>query len=665
MLSLAFRFRGFARPYALRLTLGVAVLAISVVADLAQPWPLKVVVDSVLNNHPFPSWVPDFVANGSNDTQIAVLSLGLLAIVAVGGVLAYLGTYWSQSVGQQIVFDIREVVHTHLHRLSLAYHHQQRPGDLANRLTGDIDRILTVVISLVVNVATNALTLVGMLAIMFYVNWQFTLLAIAITPVLFLTIYKYTNRIKFSSRHARKQEGRVAALVQESLSAIHVVQAYTREEYEFERFRQEAAGSLKSSMEATALQARFSPLVDFLSAVSTVVVLWVGAHAVMNGRLTLGLMLVFISYLKGFYSPMKQLSKLSYVISRGTASAERLNEVLDAAPQLPESADPYFPDEVRGAVTFEGVSFRYPLGEDAALRDVGFSVQPGEVVALVGPTGAGKSTILSLVPRFYDVASGAVTVDGVDVREWDLRTLRDNVSLVLQDTWIFQASILENILYGRPGATWEEAVNAARAANAEEFIERLPDGYETVVGPRGATLSGGQRQRIAIARAMLRAAPILILDEPITGLDPESAHVVLQALGRLMEGRTTIVIAHGEAPLVLADEVLVVEGGRIVESGSFDELRLHGPRYRRLQRIAGDAALEKPEAKTHLLAEPTAPAPPEPRAASNGHSDGHRFANGNVRSYWHRGAAAEPRRKGKRGAVAAIAAAINRARRGL
>ncbi|HYY06566.1 MAG TPA: ATP-binding cassette domain-containing protein, partial [Candidatus Limnocylindria bacterium] len=235
----------------------------------------------------------------------------------------------------------------------------------------------------------------------------------------------------------------------------------------------------------------------------------------------------------------------------------------------------------------------------------------------------------------------------------------------LQDTWIFQASILENILYGRPGATWEEAVNAARAANAEEFIERLPDGYETVVGPRGATLSGGQRQRIAIARAMLRAAPILILDEPTTGLDPENAHVVLRALGRLMEGRTTIVIAHGEAPLVLADEVLVVEGGRIVESGSFDELRLHGPRYRRLQRIAGDAALEKPEAKTHLLAEPTAPAPPEPRAASNGHSDGHRFANGNVRSYWHRGAAAEPRRKGKRGAVAAIAAAINRARRGL
>lgn len=565
-------------------------LALSVVADLAQPWPLKVIVDSVLGHHPMPSWAPEFVRSGSTDVRIGLLCAALLVIVGLGGLVQYFGTFWCQSVGQRVMFDVRDAVHAHLHRLSLSYHHSQQPGDLANRLTADVDRIQDVVISVVVNLVTSVLTLAGMLGIMLLISWQFTLLALIMAPLLFATVYTYTNRIKWSSRRARRQEGQVAAAVQESLSAIHLVQAYTREEHERKRFRREAADSLESGIEATGLQARFSPLVDFLTAVATVIVLWVGAHEVLKGRLTLGLLLVFLSYLSSFYKPMRQLSKLSYLVARGTAAAERLSEVMDAEPALSSPPRPYRPSRVAGAVTFEDVRFRYPTGKQETLRGISFAAEPGQVVGLIGPTGAGKSTVLSLIPRFYDVCAGAVRVDGVDVREWDLSRLRGQISLVLQETWLFQASVLENIAYGRPDASRADILRVASAAHVDEFVGGLPDGYETVVGPRGSTLSGGQRQRIAIARAMLRSAPILILDEPTTGLDSRSEQLVLEALGRLTAQRTTFVIAHGEAPVVTADQLLVLDGGQIVESGAYyEELRRTGRRHRRLRPAVSEA----------------------------------------------------------------------------
>jgi ATP-binding cassette subfamily B protein len=576
VIKLLLRFRASLRPYRARLALGLVALTLSVAAEIAEPWPLKVIVDSVIGNHPLPGWMPGWMQAGSKDTQLAALCLGLLGIVAVGGLLTYLGTYLWQSIGMRLTFDIREAVHAHLHRLSLSYHHSQRPGDLANRLTADVERILSATMSAVVTIFTSGLMLVGMLTVMLIASWQFTLLALASTPLLLLTVFRYTNRVKRLSRHARKQEGRVAAMVQESLSAIHLVQSYTREDYEHERFRREAAGSLESSIQATSLQARFSPMVDLGTAIAVVSVLWFGAHQVLHGDLTLGLLLVFLAYVRGFYKPLKQLSKLSYVISRGSASAERLLEVMDSAPSLPIRADAYKPQGMRGEIEFEYVYFRYPGGTTPALRGVSFATGPGQVTALVGPTGAGKSTIASLIPRFYDVVGGAVRVDGVDVREWDLRTLRAHVSLVLQDTLLFQASVLENIAYGREGATDDDVVAAATAANAHGFIECLPDGYDTVVGPRGATLSGGQRQRIAIARAMLRDAPVLILDEPTTGLDPSSEDLVLSALRRLMADRTTIVIAHGEAPILGADQILVIRHGAVVERGCYDDLRRKG-----------------------------------------------------------------------------------------
>ncbi|GAC1526147.1 MAG: ABC transporter ATP-binding protein [Thermoleophilaceae bacterium] len=591
MLRLVLTFRHFLLPYRRRLAFGMVALALSVAADLAQPWPLKVIVDSVLGHHRLPSWAPAFLRGGSTDVRIGVLCAAMLTIVGFGGLVQYLGTYWSQSIGQRVMFDVRDAVHSHLHRLSLSYHHSQQPGDLANRLTADVDRIQDVVISVAVNLVTGVLTLAGMLAIMLLVSWRFTLLALIMAPLLFALVFTYTNRIKWSSRRTRRQEGQVAAAVQESLSAIHLVQAYSREEHERERFRREAANSLESGIRATALQARFSPLVDFLTAVATVMVLWVGAHEVLRGRLTLGLLLVFLSYLGSFYKPMRQLSKLSYMVSRGTAAAERLSEVMDAEPALSTPARAYRPSRVAGTVTFDDVHFRYPTADQETLHGVSFAAEPGQVVALIGPTGAGKSTVLSLIPRFYDVSAGAVRVDGVDVREWGLRELRAQVSLVLQETWLFQASVLDNIAYGQPGASYEDVVRVATDAHVDEFIGRLPDGYETVVGPRGATLSGGQRQRIAIARAMLRSAPILILDEPTTGLDFRSERLVLEALGRLTAERTTFVISHSEAPIVAAEQLLAIDGGRIVESHDYYEgLRQTGRRRRQPLPSIGEAS---------------------------------------------------------------------------
>jgi ATP-binding cassette, subfamily B, bacterial len=583
-------FARFARPYRGRLWIGLLALALGVVVELAEPWPVKVVVDSYLGTHPLPDWMPGIVHELSDYGGIALFCAALLVTVAVAGALTYVGTYWTQSVGQRVTFDIREAVHAHLHRLSLAYHHSQRPGDLANRLTGDVERIQVAAITVVGTLVTSLLTLAGMLAVMLYVDWKFTLLAVTIAPLLLLTVYRYTKRIKSSARRARAYEGRVASVVQESLSAIHLVQAYTREDYEFERFRREASESLDSNIEAAMLQARFTPVVDLLTAMATVAVLFVGALQVKSGNLTIGLLLVFLAYLKGFYRPIKQLSKLSFTIAKGTAAAERLTEVMAAAPELPELEAPYKPRVVRGVVSFDRVSFTYPLGEDAALQDISFTAEPGKTTALVGPTGAGKSTLVSLIPRFYDVASGTVTVDGVGVREWDLRTLRSNISVLIQETWLFQSSVFDNILYGRPGATPEEAVEAAIAANANEFIERLPDGYETLVGPRGVTLSGGQRQRIAIARAMLRAAPIVLLDEPTTWLDAESEQLVLDAIRRLVVGRTTIVISHTEAPIITADQILVMDDGRIVERGTYEDLQRAGLPYRRLRTVGAAGA---------------------------------------------------------------------------
>jgi ATP-binding cassette subfamily B protein len=406
---------------------------------------------------------------------------------------------------------------------------------------------------------------------MLRIDWSFTLIALAMCPFLFTAVNRYTRRIKSVSRLARRKEGGLAAHAGEVLGAIRVVQAFTREDHEDQRFSQQSSRTLAANLQVIRLQAQFSPLVDILASVGTAIVLYVGAQRVLSGQLNLGILLVFLSYLSSLYKPMRQLSKLAYVSSKGVASAERVAEVLDAEIDVQDPHDRRPAPPLSGRVSFENVEFAY--GEKTVLHDIDLTAEPGEMVALVGPTGAGKSSLVSLIPRFFDVRRGCVLLDGTDVRSVSLRSLRAQIAIVLQEPILFEGTILENIAYGRPSASEDQILAAARAALVDDFVNRLPDGYDSRIGERGATLSGGERQRISIARALVRDAPILILDEPTSGLDPMSEKVVMEALRNLVSDRTTFVIAHRMSTVAGADQVLVLDHGRIVERGTHDALK--------------------------------------------------------------------------------------------
>ena len=447
------------------------------------------------------------------------------------------------------------------------------------RVISDIGRVQDMLVQSFSILVPNVALLGGMMVVMFWIDWSFALIALSISPLLFAFVYSYTKRIKGASRAARKREGQLAAQASEVIGAVRVVQAFTREDYEEERFSVRSSHTLAANLEAVRLQAQLSPLVDVLAGIGTAVVLYIGAERVLSGRLSLGLLLVFLTYLSLLYRPMRQLSKLAYVNSRGIASAEWVAEVLDADNDVREAVGAARAPRFEGLVEFEGVDFGYD-GE-LVLHEIELTVRPGELVAVVGPTGAGKSTLVSLIPRFFDPQRGRVLVDTLDVRRLQLHSLRSQIALVLQEPILFEGTIFDNIAYGRPGATEEQVRSAAEAALVAEFVGRLPDGYHTPVGERGSTLSGGERQRISIARALVRNAPILILDEPTSALDAASEHLLLQALRNLMEGRTTFVIAHRMSTVAGADQVIVLDGGRIVETGSHEQLlRVADGRYR-------------------------------------------------------------------------------------
>jgi subfamily B ATP-binding cassette protein MsbA len=395
--------------------------------------------------------------------------------------------------------------------------------------------------------------------------------------VLFLVVFTYTRRIKHASKAARRKESDIASVASETLSAIHVVQAYTSERRHERRFREHNVERLVAGLDAVRAQARLTPAIDVITAAGTGIVLWFGAHRVLDGTMTLGLLLVFLAYLSQLYRPMRSLSKLAWVVSRGQASADRLQELLSVDVRIVERADAVRAPALRGAVQLESVTFGYYANEPV-LHDVSLAAAPGETVALAGATGAGKSTLVSLIPRFYDPWDGAVLVDGHDVQSFTVASLRRQIALVLQDSILFHGTIYENIAYGAVDVTEDDVLAAAEAAYVDEFVRQFPDGYATLVSERGTTLSGGQRQRIAIARALVRNAPIVILDEPTSGLDALSERLVLRGLERLAEGRTVFVVAHRLSTLRQADRIYVLEAGRVVDSGTHDELaRQPGP----------------------------------------------------------------------------------------
>ena len=563
----------------------VAVLG-ETLTDLLEPWPLKIVFDHVLGSKKMPHWLDSLVAYLGHD-KIAILEFAALAVIgiaAVGSISTYFEKYLTTSVGQWVMHDLRRTLYHHIQRLSLTYHDHKKTGDLISTVTSDIDAIQDFISSVLLGMVVNTLTLVGMLAVMFYLNWRFTLIALSVAPVLFVVVYSFTRRIKQASRAVRKKEGEVVSVVAEVLSSIRVVKAFSREDYEQERFERQSLESVETALRARSLKAKLAPIVEVLVAVGTSLVLWYGVHLVLRGEMTTGSLLVFIMYLGKMYKPMRELSKMTDTLSKTVVGYERIQEVLETERDVRNMRGARSAPNFKGAISFSHVNFNYAK-DDRILQDVDFKIEPGQIAAFVGPTGAGKTTIASLVARFYDPVSGQVTIDGQDIRQYKLKSLRRQISFVLQETLLFHAPVWQNIAYGRPEASREEIIRAAKLASADEFIVRMPEGYDTMVGERGVTLSGGQRQRIAIARAIIREAPILILDEPSSGLDAASEEVVFEALAKLMEGKTAIVIAHRLATVRRADIIFVLDRGKIVERGTHDELLARGGLYSELYEI--------------------------------------------------------------------------------
>ena len=578
---------GLLRPHWKVLALAaLAVVGISA-AELLQPWPLKIVLDNVIAGRQLPRWLAPFLEAAFGEDKRAILLFAVasvMVITAVDSVSSYVQTYLMASVGEWVGHDLRRTVYHHIERLSLQFYDQRQTGDLINRMTRDIDSVQNLVTSVLMDTIIDLLTLAGMLGVMFYLNWRFSLIALGIAPVLFGVALRYKRRVKQVSRKARAKESEVVSTIAEVFSSIRVVKAFAREEFEERRFERGSRAQVEATLEARAIKARLSPLIDIIVAGGTCVVLWYGAGLVLSGAMTAGALVVFMLYLRRLYSPLKDLAKMTNTFSRASVGLEAIQEVMHEPEQVSDRADAIEARGIAGRIEFDHVNFGY-TPDRLAVRDASLSIEPGQVAAFVGPTGAGKTTLINLIPRFYDAQSGQIRLDGQDVRHFTLQSLRQNISFVLQETILFHAPIWQNIAYGRLSATRDEIVRAAQHAHADEFIGKLRDGYDTMVGERGVTLSGGQRQRIAIARAIIRDAPILIMDEPTTGLDAASEKLVLEALKNLTAGRTCIINAHRLATIRRADVIFVMQDGGIVERGTHQELLARGGLYSMLHAI--------------------------------------------------------------------------------
>jgi len=590
-----FKISTLLKPHFKLLLIGFLSVGGGTVANLLEPWPLKIVLDNVLKSKTAQGWLNTWILNSFGHDRFGVLNFAAVAVLViafVGAGCSYVEKYVTTSVGQWVTHDLRRTLYSHIQRLSLSYHDHKQTGDLLSRVTGDIEAIQSFIVSGLLDSMVNCLTLVGMLGVMLYINWRFTLIALSVSPFLFLVVFSYTRRIKKATREVRKKEGEIVSVMQEVLSSIHVVKAFAREDYEQKRLEEESLEGVEIGLRARSLKAKLAPLVAIIVSVGTCLVLWFGARMVLTGALSAGSLVVFIFYLGKMYKPMQQLSKMTDTYSKAVVGYERIREILETDNEIKDIPGARRAPAFRGAIEFENVNFGYEPAT-LVLKDVSFQIEPGQVAALVGPTGAGKSTIISLIPRFYDPTSGLVKVDGVDVRRFQQKSLRQQVSFVLQETLLFHGPIWNNIAYGKPEATRAEILRAAELANAQEFIEKLPEGYNTILGERGITLSGGQRQRIAIARAIIRNTPILILDEPSSGLDAAAEKLVFEALDRLMEGKTSIVIAHRLATVRRADCIFVVKDGSIIERGSHEELLHNDGLYSQLHAI--QFAAEEPQ----------------------------------------------------------------------
>ncbi|HKS90178.1 MAG TPA: ABC transporter ATP-binding protein [Stellaceae bacterium] len=561
--------------------------------ELLKPWPLQIVIDYVLGGKPPPAGGPLGALLALPKAWLLPLAcLGIVAVHFGAGGLTLLHNYTAISVGQRMVNDLRGDLYAHLQRLSLAYHGRQRVGDLLYRVTADSFAVQTMIMNGALPILSAGVLLIGMLAVLLPIDPLLTVLALTIVPALFVLIAAFNRKIVAVATEVRDLDSRVYSLVQWGMSAIKVVQAFTKEEEEHRRFMGASRDSLKATLRLYSWQTLYSGAVNVVVALGTAIVVYAGARAVMSGALTLGQLIVFIAYLAQLYAPINQITQSWGLIAGARVGAARVFEVLDTEADLPSGSRLLPPSGPRATIEWRGVGFRY-RPQTPVLNDIELRVAAGSRIAIVGATGAGKSTLLGLLPRFFDPVEGSVAIDGVDLREYSLASLRSRIAMVLQPPLIFPLSAADNIAYGRPGADRAMIENAARLARIDDTIAALPDGFDTLLGEAGAALSEGEKQRVTIARALLRDAPILILDEPTSALDVATEALVMQALDTLMRGRTTFIIAHRLSTVRSCERIVVLRDGRVAEQGSFTELLRRGgifAAYYRAQFAAKDGA---------------------------------------------------------------------------
>jgi ABC-type multidrug transport system fused ATPase/permease subunit len=576
----------YLRPYKLPMVVVLLILLAQVGVTLAEPWSMKFLVDNGVNGLPLPAWVrqlfPFLPGNAAAIVVFAVL-FGIV-VYLVGIVLTIAGDYLKARVNDGMILAFQADLFNHLQRLSFTYHDQTSVGDSLYRLNNDTGFISTHLWGNFRHLLTSGLTLTAMFWFVLWKDWQLALLSLAIAPVLYGSVWFYGKYFRVKSKRVKGMESESQTVLQEVLSCLRVVKAFGQEDREQRRFEEKGWAALYARLRLSLEQSLFSSGVGFATKLSRGVILLVAGLHVLNGRLSVGDLWVILSYVSQIQGPMEDIGQTLSDMQLSMASAERVLEVLDTEPDIKDRPGAKSLERVHGAFSLSDVNFAYLPGHPV-LHHVNLDVRPGKVIAIVGPTGAGKTTLANLIARFYDPATGGVTLDGHDLRDLTVKTLRDNIALVIQEPILFSTTIRENIAYGRPSATMDEIEAAARAANAHDFITKLPRGYESQVGERGLRLSGGERQRIAVARAFLKGAPVLILDEPTSSVDSRTEEVIIDALDRLMEGRTTFIIAHRLSTIRRADQILVIDHGRIVEQGTHADLLKQDGLYGELYRI--------------------------------------------------------------------------------
>jgi ABC-type multidrug transport system fused ATPase/permease subunit len=573
-----------AKPYRKMVVIILVAMLMEAAISLAMPWPLKIIIDNVVGHHPLPHWLHwlDVIFPQENIKQMAAIAaISYIVITALGSIADFLDNYYNEKVAQSVANDLRRKIYHHLQHLCLSYYDTHQTGKLLSTLTTDISTIQDFASSTLLNILVDAITILGMVGIMFYLDSDFTLVALAVTPFLLFFVARFKKAMKKATREVRKDQSNMLVVLQQGLESIRAVNAFGREDFEDAKLQKVSQETLFAALKARKVKSVLSPFVAVIVSMCTAFVLWRGADLVLKGVMSVGALTVFLWYMNRFFSPVQNLAKMTSSIAQVTVALERIQAILNTDTIISEKPGAITPAKFKGKIVFDKVSFAYNP-EAPVISNFNLTINPGKRIGICGPTGSGKSTLISLIARFYDPTAGRLLIDDTDITDFTLDGLRSQIGFVLQDTVLFYGSIQENIAYGRPEATEEEIVEAAKLANAHEFIEKMPHGYNTLVGERGITLSGGQRQRIGIARAVVRNSPILILDEPTASLDTESEKIVMEALEKLMEGRTVITIAHRLSTIRDADKIIVLDSGLIAEQGTHDELMNMGQMYAQL-----------------------------------------------------------------------------------